>query len=345
MRSNYTIHWSERRYILKMNRNLFNTYKKLKDDNPLISIILPVYNADKYLKRCLNSIRSQDYPNIEVLIIDNGSTDHSNEICQDYLSCDPRFHLFFQEERGVSNARNLGLDKAAGVYLLFIDSDDYIERNYVTKLWETISMTDKTMAVCDYRQECALTTEKDMAHYTALPGCYSRKAFINQVSKCPGAHYFGVLWNKIYETDLIRRKGIKFDKNLSLGEDFSFNMEYLSLVNRVKVISDKLYIYSWQNPESLTFCKKNIKKQMEERLMLYQAYKSLFRREKLGQSWDYKLHYYMLKAYFEETKTLGEESSKYQDQFYQSYIKNTGIGDTEFKIVCLLKKIKHLVKI
>lgn len=328
-----------------MNRKSFYAHPNLKGDNPLISIILPVYNADKYLKRCLNSIMNQDYPNIEVLIIDNGSTDRSYEICRDYISSDSRFHLFFQKERGVSNARNLGLDKAAGAYLLFIDSDDYIERNYVAKLWETVSIADKTMAVCDYRQECVLTAEKDMSHYTALPGCYSRKAFINQVSNCPGAHYFGVLWNKIYKTNLIHSKGIKFNTKLSLGEDFSFNMQYLSLIDRVKVISDKLYIYSWQSPESLTFHKKTIKKQIEERLMLYRAYENLFRREKLERSWGYKLHYYMLKAYFEETKALGKEAPKYQEQFYQAYIKSVGIGETEFKIACLLKKIKHLIKV
>lgn len=312
--------------------------------NPLISIIVPVFNTEKYLKRCLLSIQDQEYENIEVIIIDDGSTDRSVQICEQFVASDIRFKLYKQENAGVSIARNTGLDIVKGEYLLFIDSDDYIQKCYIKRLWLSMRMARVDMVICDYRQECQQTNEKDIEHYTSVPGKYTRISFINQIAKCPGAHYFGVLWNKIYKTDLIKDKELKFNPELSLGEDFVFNMEYLSTIDSISVIPDKLYIYSWNNPSSLTHCTKKIEKQLKERLVLYQAYENLFRREKLDQRWRYKLHYYMLKAYFEETKALGQNDQKYQKQFYQAYISDNGIGKIEFQLFYGLKKMKHLMK-
>ena len=268
------------------------TKSGIEDKNerkPLISVIVPVFNAEPYLRRCLQSIRCQDYQKIEVILIDDGSTDQSSDICRSFVEVDRRFYLFTQKNRGVSNARNLGLEKVKGTYLLFVDSDDYIKESYITKLWTTLKMSDADMVVCDYRQECLWTDEMDMFHYTAPMGTYRKREYINILSKCPGAHYFGVLWNKIYRTEFIRSRNLKFDTGLALGEDFTFNMEYISLIKKVRVIDDKLYVYSWKNPSSLTHYKKNTAKQIEERLRLYHAYENLFRREKLYRCWRYKL--------------------------------------------------------
>lgn len=321
-----------------------DSVKKENVNEPLISMIIPIYNGEKYLERCLYSIRNQRYRNIEAILIDDGSIDYSSKICQDFSKNDNRFHFFSQDNHGVSSARNLGLDKIKGKYLLFVDSDDYIEENYITKLWESVKLTGADMVICDYRQECEHTNAIDMIHYTAPPGDYNRKSFINQLSKCPGAHYFGVLWNKLYNTELIRSRKLSFNTALSLGEDFAFNMEYLSLVNHIKVIADRLYIYSWKNPSSLSHQTKAIEKQLEERFILYQAYKDLFCRENLEHRWWYKLHYYMLKAYFEETKALGSDIKKYQRKFYKRYISDTGIGKKEFQMFLLMKELKHLMK-
>lgn len=312
---------------------------------PLISIIVPIYNAELYLERCLRSLEKQTYQNTEIVLIDDGSEDGSREICQRYVKKDARFSLYIQNNRGVSEARNLGLDKVSGEYILFTDSDDYLEENYVMAFWKTMELTKADMVVCNYRQECRLRGDSDMKHYTAPPGNYRRKAYIDRVSRCPGAHYFGVLWNKIYRTELLRNNGMRFDPKLSLGEDFVFNMEYLSLIKRIYVIADKLYIYSWENADSLSHYQKTPEKRIEERITLYHAYIALFQREHLGGYWNYRLHYYILKAYFEEIKALEEEDEREKAKFYQAYVRNSGIGKTEFWIFCLLRRWKQILKI
>ena len=314
------------------------------ENYPLISVIVPVYNTEPYLKRCLQSIEKQTYTNIEVIIIDDGSTDKTLEIARMFAEKDQRFRFFYQKRQGVSAARNLGLEKIRGQFLVFVDGDDRIVREHIMTLWKTMKERKADMTVCDYRQECWQTGELEMKHYTAHPGRYSKKAYIRALSKCPGAHYFGVLWNKIYQTNLIKDKGLIFDRRLSIGEDFSFNMDYLSLIHRVQVIPDQLYFYSWCSPLSLSHCKKTIEGQMEERLVLYQAYEALFRREKLERRWRYRLHYYLLKAHCEELKALGSDGEKYRKEFDKKYIRDQGIGKVEFQLFYLLKKIKALMK-
>lgn len=312
---------------------------------PLISIIVPIYNAELYLERCLRSLEKQSYHRIEIILIDDGSEDGSREICQQYVEKDIRFLLFTQKNKGVSEARNLGLEKVSGEYILFADSDDYLEENYVMKLWKTMEMTGADMVICDYRQKCSQRENKDIEHYTVPPGNYSRKSYINKVSRCPGAHYFGVLWNKVYRTELLRNNGLRFNSKLSLGEDFVFNMEYLSLIKKIYVIADKLYIYTWENPDSLSHYKKTPEKRIEERIMLYQAYVALFQRENLRRWWNYKLHYYILKAYFEEIKTLKKDDEKQKAKYYQAFVENSGINKKEFCIFCLMKRWKQILKI
>lgn len=316
-----------------------------RETEPVISIIVPIHNAEFTLERCLQSIRKQSYPNMEILLIDDGSTDAGRAICQRYTETDRRFRLFLQDNKGVSAARNLGLEKAAGTYVLFVDSDDSLKENYVKRLWEILNAESVDLVVCDYQQESGKTEERDISHYAARPGTYGRKDYIDRISRCPGAHYFGVLWNKIYRVDLLKKKQMRFHPELSMGEDFVFNMEYISLVDRICVIEDKLYIYSCNNPDSLSHRKKTVEKRIEERIRLYQAYAGLFKRENLERCWKYKLHYYVLKAYFEETKILKEEEKKYKPQFYQAYIRNCGIGRAEFCLCCLLRWWKRMLNI
>ena len=104
------------------------------DENKKISIIVPIYNSEKYLDECLLSIQNQSYTNFEVLLINDGSTDNSNFICEKFVSQDVRFRHFSQENKGVSSARNYGLKEASGEFITFIDSDDYVEANHLEEL-------------------------------------------------------------------------------------------------------------------------------------------------------------------------------------------------------------------
>ena len=116
----------------------------------LISIIIPVYNSEKYLQRCIDSIKSQTYNNIEILLIDDGSTDNSLQICNENALKDSRINVIHKKNTGVSDTRNIGIAKSKGKYVSFIDSDDYIEKNYIKKLYNAI--IDKYVAICQYKK-------------------------------------------------------------------------------------------------------------------------------------------------------------------------------------------------
>lgn len=314
-------------------------------ETPLITVIVPLHNAEHTIGRCLCAIQEQQYKNFEVILVDDGSSDGSVQVCRHFVEHDKRFHLFRQKNSGVASARNSGLQKMTGTYLVFVDSDDYIQKNYLSTLLETITFYGADMVVCDFWQRCSKTNEEDMFHYTAAPGSYYKKDYLSQLSKCPGAHYFGVLWNKIYKVAIIQKERLHFDPKLTLGEDFVFNMQYLAHIDKIKILPEKLYIYSWNSQNSLTHMPKSVEKQIHERVLLYNAYRQLFYQAGLERRWFYKLHFYMLKAYFEELKELGQNAGPYQKIFYKEYIEKNGIGKLEFSIVCFLKWVKRLIKL
>ena len=113
-----------------------------------ISIIVPVYNVEKYLKTCLDSIINQTYQNLEIILVDDGSTDNSGEICEEYRKTDSRIILIHKENEGLSMARNFGLDIASGDYISFVDSDDFIARNMMEALYNRLLETQSDMAIC-----------------------------------------------------------------------------------------------------------------------------------------------------------------------------------------------------
>lgn len=117
---------------------------------PLITVIVPVYNVEKYLRRCLDSIIRQTYQNLEILCIDDGSIDNSGEICEQYVARDARIKVIHQENQGLSTARNKGLDTATGEYIAFVDSDDYIAADVLEQLYQSAVSSDATCVICGY---------------------------------------------------------------------------------------------------------------------------------------------------------------------------------------------------
>ena len=118
--------------------------------NGLVSIIVPVYKTEKYLSKCMDSILRQDYQNIEIILIDDGSPDNSGQICDEYEKKDNRIKAIHQKNTGLSGTRNLGIDTSKGDYIMFIDSDDYIDESMVSYLMGKLTETDADIAMCDY---------------------------------------------------------------------------------------------------------------------------------------------------------------------------------------------------
>ena len=120
-------------------------------NKPLISIIVPVYNVENYLQRCLDSLLAQTFNNIEIILVDDGSTDHSLAICQMNAEKDTRIRVFSKENGGLSDARNFGISVARGTWVSFVDSDDYVDTDYIEYLYTILINNNATMAICSHR--------------------------------------------------------------------------------------------------------------------------------------------------------------------------------------------------
>lgn len=209
---------------------------------PQISVIVPVYNVEKYLPRCIDSILSQTFKDFELLLIDDGSPDNCGKICDEYATKDSRVKVFHKSNGGVSSARNLGLDKACGEWITFIDSDDYVEVDYLQELIDAQQQNQVdyvvTLSECDNIQESNQIT-------------VSRGDFSLLFSKFK-IDRNGYPWGKLYSTAIIKKVGLRFDTKVHLGEDAMFTLLYLLETKNVTLISSDNYCYETQRPGSLT---------------------------------------------------------------------------------------------
>lgn len=208
-------------------------------NNNLVSIIIPVYNVARYLDDCLNSVLKQTYTNLEMIVVDDGSTDESLEICRSYAAKDKRLKVFHQDNAGVSAARNIGLNIMTGKYVLFIDSDDKIEQDMVKNLVKAIDQSERIDAVfCGYK-------EFDNETGTIIKEVVPNKSKI--VDRDDGvAEIFGeystMLWNKMFRCSIIDKADL-FDVTLKIGEDELWMVNVLKKANNIMLIGSPLYYY------------------------------------------------------------------------------------------------------
>lgn len=244
----------------------------------MISIIVPVYNTSDYLEVCLKSISAQTYKDIEIIVVDDGSTDNSLEVCNEWANKDSRIKVIHQENGGSSVARNRGIEEAAGEYLMFVDSDDFVSHDYVKKLYEELVKNGTDISFCNYRYVNVEGEETDNNNYTVyerndvFDGTDTLRLFENRAYKT----FFDVMWNKIYKSELF--EGVRFPEGVSVVEDIAVLPILYHKANRVSVISDKLYNYRFRE-NSLSHNSFSEQKDlcirvpmMEERLVRYREW-------------------------------------------------------------------------
>lgn len=216
-------------------------------DKPLISIIVPMFNAEKYIAVCIESVLKQTYKNVELILINDGSTDWTEKICKEFEQDNTKIRYFYQENGGVSSARNKGLFKAKGRYVLFVDSDDYVEKTYVENLYQ--SMENADLSVCGYKiyEKATKTYTKVNTSYST--GSYSDQEFFKWLFTFEDVMYQGYLWNKMFRRDIIEENEIRFDEDIKYNEDRLFVLKYLKKVDTVYFCDNPLYVYV-QNDES-----------------------------------------------------------------------------------------------
>lgn len=220
--------------------------------NDMVSIIVPVYNAELYLSNCVNSILNQTYKNIEVILVNDGSTDNSGIICEEFAKKDSRVKTIHQDNSGPSVARNTGINAAVGKYLQFVDSDDYIEANMITQLIEAMEKNVQ-LVICGYKLISVNGTEiltQEMS--PMLQGVYQYLDFIQYFGGLYKNSFINSPCNKLYITKIINEFNIRFIDNINMGEDLLFNLHYLNACNKISIINDVFYNYVRYNNNSLT---------------------------------------------------------------------------------------------
>lgn len=202
----------------------------------LISVIIPVYNVAAYIEKCIVSLLNQTYTNIQIILIDDGSTDDSGKICDLYCKIDARIEVYHISNQGVSNARNKGLDYSCGKYVCFLDSDDFLEAEAIEKIYINMTESQADLVECSY-YSCSNDKKKVMRHLAAQ---ISKEDAIKSLLAWDG-YITSFCWDKMYLKEKIGN--IRFKRDLKIGEDDLFVFEYLLQCKKVVVIDSPLYNY------------------------------------------------------------------------------------------------------
>lgn len=212
---------------------------------PVFSVIVPVYNAEKYLKKCIESILNQTFTDFELILVNDGSQDRSRDICDEYAKKDSRISVIHKKNSGVSSARNAGIDIAKGEYISFIDSDDYVEKNYLHELYNT----NVDMVICNMKY----INKNFKSHYTLQSEKYGQfnvdKEIIKEIIK---NRYISSACSKSYKREIIEENKIRFNTNISLGEDTMFVVDYIRYIEDIYISNAIVYNYIDYGVESLS---------------------------------------------------------------------------------------------
>jgi len=239
-------------YLYYLNR-IETKKNNFKSKEKLISIVIPIYNKEKYLKRTLDSVVNQTHKNLEIILIDDDSTDNSLKICEEYRKKDKRIIIYKKtKNEGVSAARNIGLEIAKGEYIGFVDADDYIKENMYEKLINNIMKYDVDFVQCGLEYngtQKSFTNDKELLLYNNQNAI---EFYLN------GDHFSGTIWNKLFKKDFI--KDMYFCTDYKKHEDILFEFNAVKRANKILLINDILYYYTYQKNDSLTgdfSCKKD----------------------------------------------------------------------------------------
>ncbi len=237
----------------------------------MISIILPAYNAEKYISKTIQSILNQTYKDIELLIINDGSNDGTDIICREFIKKDSRVRYFFQNNRGVSYTRNFGLSTAKGDYIMFADADDIYMPNMVERMYDNILSSDVDAVKCSYRNKSGKKIKDN-----TLEGIFYKNEIENKiVPDILNGKIMSYLW-----TILIKKEYVdSFIDSLSIYEDVLFYLSFLFKINKICFIQDELYIYNDLNENSLTH--KNYKNNIINMLLTVDYFHSILGEKEL----------------------------------------------------------------
>lgn len=232
----------------------------------LISVIIPVYNTESYIGVCLESLVKQTYTNFEVLMIDDGSTDNSGRICQEYTESDSRFHYYRKENGGVSSARNLGIEYSRGDYLTFVDSDDWVEEDYLEVLYSALVSESASVSISTYKR---FSMEDNTWYVHSFQRGYEKRVFnylelINELIDLDSFdHSYRFVSGKLVRRDILG--DIRFNTLTILGEDMEFWFKIYLISPKSVYINRDSYVYRIAEGPTRHFSLLNIRCDLQQR--------------------------------------------------------------------------------
>ena len=266
---------------------------------PLVSIILPVYNAQSHLERCIGSILAQTYRDLELIILNDGSKDQSLPVCEAFRAKDSRILLVDKANSGVSDTRNLGLKLAGGKYIQFVDSDDHIAPDYTQHLVTAAEQNHADLVIAPYKMVIPAGVSKpeqvleklqddlgvmsvarppEVREYGFLPaGVYDKDTFALRLMDKPASYFYSVLWNKLYRRILLTGNDICLTSEVRWAEDLVFNMQYIQYAQTFVSIAAPGYFYV-QNPQSICHTQINPATLVQNKVQTFRYYKDLYTR-------------------------------------------------------------------
>ena len=234
---------------------------------PLVSVVVVLFNAEKTLKRAMDSLIVQTYANLEILVIDDGSTDGSPSICDGYARTDSRVHVIHQSNGGVSRARQTGLDQATGLYITHLDADDWINPDMIEKMVRAIEEADADLLMVDYYEEFDNGTRRCKQN----PGDNPTAPLV--LRKLFNFDLMGFCWNKLYRTDLCRKIGYHPD-NIHFREDELFNARFFTLNPKIAYLKEAFYHYD-RSEQRISLSRADKAKTYDTQIFLVSEYEKL----------------------------------------------------------------------
>lgn len=240
----------------------------------MVSIIVPVYHAEKTLRRCLDSVLGQEYRDFELIVVDDGSQDSSGDILDAYAQADGRVQVIHQENSGVSASRNLALDRAQGKYLQFVDSDDWITPDATRLLVQAAEENQCDLVISDFYRVVGtrLSPKGDIDEDEVL----SQEEYAAHMMENPADFYYGVLWNKLYRRDIVENYHLRMDPEISWCEDFMFNLEYIRHAERFLALQVPIYYYV-KTKGSLASSSLGISQTLRMKLEVFEYYHNFYK--------------------------------------------------------------------
>lgn len=213
-----------------------------------ISVVIPIFNVEKWLTDCLESIVNQSFNNLELILVNDGSTDNSGEICKIYSQKDNRIKILHKQNGGLSSARNAGIDAATGKYIVFIDPDDRISEDYFIKLFSIAEEHNCDAVVSGYT---TVPNNNNIIPGYRLNTVMNGREFVLSAQSIHSNNDLCFVWRNMYKLKIIKDRNLRFNENVFIGEDVIFNLEYFLESKRLIAIDSILYLYTINNPDSL----------------------------------------------------------------------------------------------